>query len=256
MKTAIVTGGSRGIGFGIAFKLADEGWNIVINGMRPEEGVTDALEALRSKGVQVAYAQGDVGSTEGRASILEAGRKLAGGSVQLLVNNAGIGSPGRLDLLEAKEENFDLVLRTNLRGPFFLSQAVANDMVKAKQADDSFTGAIVNITSVSSTVVSTNRLDYCIAKAGLSMMTQGFAARLGEYDIPVYEVRPGVIKTDMTAGVTDKYDKLIEEGLCVTKRWGYPEDIGKAVASLARGDFPYSTGQVIMVDGALTMPRL
>lgn len=256
MKTAIVTGGSRGIGFGIASKLADEGWNIVINGMRPEEGVADSLKALRSKGVQVAYAQGDVGSAEGRAHIVETGRKLAGGSVQLLVNNAGIGSPGRLDLLEAKEENFDLVLRTNLRGPFFLSQAVANDMVEAKQADDSFTGAIVNITSVSSTVVSTNRLDYCIAKAGLSMMTQGFAARLGEYDIPVFEVRPGVIKTDMTAGVTDKYDKMIEEGLCVTKRWGYPEDIGKAVASLARGDFPYSTGQVIMVDGALTMPRL
>lgn len=256
MKTAIVTGGSRGIGFGIASKLADEGWNIVINGMRPEEGVVDVLEALRSKGVQVAYAQGDVGSSEGRADIVEAGRKLAGGSVQLLVNNAGIGSPGRLDLLEAKEENFDLVLSTNLRGPFFLSQAIANDMIEAKKADDSFTGAIVNITSVSSTVVSTNRLDYCIAKAGLSMMTQGFAARLGEYDIPVFEVRPGVIKTDMTAGVTDKYDKMIEGGLCVTKRWGYPEDIGKAVASLARGDFPYSTGQVIMVDGGLTMPRL
>ena len=256
MKTAIVTGGSRGIGFGIASKLADEGWNVVINGMRPEEGVSDAIDALKSKGVEVAYARGDVGSAEGRAHIVEVGRKLAGGSVNLLVNNAGIGSPGRLDLLEAKEENFDLVLGTNLRGPFFLSQAVANDMVKAKEADDSFQGSIVNITSISSTVVSTNRLDYCIAKAGLSMMTQGFAARLGEYDIPVYEVRPGVIKTDMTAGVSEKYDKLIEEGLCVTKRWGYPEDIGKAVAALSRGDFPYSTGQVIMVDGALTMTRL
>ena len=256
MKTAIVTGGSRGIGFGIASKLADEGWNVVINGMRPEEGVTDAIDALKAKGVEVAYARGDVGSTDGREHIVEVGRKLAGGSVNLLVNNAGIGSPGRLDLLEAKEENFDLVLGTNLRGPFFLSQAVANDMVKAKEADASFEGAIVNITSISSTVVSTNRLDYCIAKAGLSMMTQGFAARLGEYEIPVYEVRPGVIKTDMTAGVSEKYDKLIEEGLCVTKRWGYPEDIGKAVAALARGDFPYSTGQVIMVDGALTMSRL
>ena len=256
MKTAIVTGGSRGIGFGIASKLADEGWNIVINGMRPEEGVSDAMDALKAKGVEVAYARGDVGSTEGRVHIVQVGRQLAGGSVNLLVNNAGIGSPGRLDLLEAKEENFDLVLGTNLRGPFFLSQAVANDMVQAKDADDSFEGAIVNITSISSTVVSTNRLDYCIAKAGLSMMTQGFAARLGEFNIPVYEVRPGVIKTDMTAGVTDKYDKLIEEGLCVTKRWGYPEDIGKAVAALARGDFPYSTGQVIMVDGALTMSRL
>ena len=256
MKTAIVTGGSRGIGFGIASKLADEGWNVVINGMRPEEGVSEAMEGLRSKDVEVAYAQGDVGSVEGRSNILEVGRKLAGGSVNLLVNNAGITSPGRMDILDTLEENFDLVMSTNLKGAFFLSQSVANDMVEAKASDDSFEGCIVNITSISSTVVSTNRPDYCIAKAGLSMMNQLFAARLGEFDIPVYEVRPGVIKSDMTAGVKGKYDKLIEEGLCVTKRWGYPEDVGKAVASLARRDFPYSTGQVIMVDGALTMPRL
>jgi NAD(P)-dependent dehydrogenase (short-subunit alcohol dehydrogenase family) len=256
MKTAIVTGGSRGIGFGIASKLADEGWNVVINGMRPKEGVSEAIETLRAKGVEVAYAQGDIGSVGGRSNILEVARKLAGGAVQLLVNNAGITSPGRMDILDTLEENFDLVMSTNLKGAFFLSQCVANDMVKAKASDDSFEGCIVNITSISSTVVSTNRPDYCIAKAGLSMMNQLFAARLGEYDIPVYEVRPGVIKSDMTAGVTDKYDKLIEDGLCVTKRWGYPEDVGKAVAALARRDFPYSTGQVIMVDGALTMPRL
>jgi 3-oxoacyl-[acyl-carrier protein] reductase len=256
MKTAIITGGSRGIGFGIASKLAEEGWNVVINGMRPEEGVRDSIEALSAKGVKVAYAQGDVGSVEGRTNILSVGRQLAGGSVQLLVNNAGITSPGRMDILDTLEENFDLVMSTNLKGAFFLSQAVARDMVKAKSTDASFQGCIVNITSISSTVISTNRPDYCIAKAGLSMMNQLFAARLGEYDIPVYEVRPGVIKSDMTAGVTDKYDKLIADGLCVTKRWGYPEDVGKAVAALARGDFPYSTGQVIMVDGGLTMPRL
>lgn len=252
----MVTGGSRGIGFGIAEKLADEGWQVVINGMRPEEGVTDVLEALRKKGVKAAYARGDVGSPEGRAHILSVARGLAGGSVQLLVNNAGITSPGRMDILDTLEENFDLVMATNLKGAFFLSQAVARDMIEAKKADADFRGYLVNITSISSTVVSTNRPDYCIAKAGLSMMNQLFAARLGEYDIPVYEVRPGVIKSDMTAGVTEKYDKLIEEGLCVTKRWGFPEDVGKAVASLARGDFPYSTGQVVMVDGGLTMPRL
>jgi NAD(P)-dependent dehydrogenase (short-subunit alcohol dehydrogenase family) len=256
MKTVIITGGSRGIGFGIASKLADEDWNVVINGMRPEEGVTEALETIRAKGVQAAYAQGDVGSAEGRSQILGVARKLAGGSVNLLVNNAGITSPGRMDILDTLEENFDLVMSTNLKGAFFLSQAVANDMVEAKALDESFEGCIVNITSISSTVVSTNRPDYCIAKAGLSMMNKLFAARLGEHNIPVYEVRPGVIKSDMTAGVTDKYDKLIEEGLFVTRRWGYPEDVGKAVASLARGDFPYSTGQVIMVDGAMTMPRL
>lgn len=256
MKTAIITGGSRGIGFGIASKLADEGWNVVINGMRPEEGVSDAIEALRSKGVQVAYVQGDVGTSEGRAQILKVARDFASETIQLLVNNAGITSPGRLDLLEATEENFDLIMATNLKGAFFLSQAIANDMVKTKETDNSFQGSIVNITSISSTMVSTNRADYCIAKAGLSMMNKLFAARLGEYDIPVYEVCPGIIKSDMTTGVTEKYEKLIADGLCVTKRWGYPEDVGKAVASLARGDFPYSTGQIIMVDGAMTMPRL
>ena len=256
MKTAVVTGGYRGIGFGIASKLADEGWNLVVNGMRPEEGVADAMETLRSKDVQVAYARGDVGSVEGRGNILEVARELAGGSVNLLVNNAGITSPGRMDILDTIEENFDLVIATNLKGAFFLGQAVARDMVEAKRKDYSFQGSLVNITSISSTVVSTNRPDYCIAKAGMSMMSQLFAARLGEYHIPVYEVRPGIIKSDMTVGVTDKYDKLIEEGLCVTKRWGIPDDVGKAVAALARGDFPYSTGQVIMVDGALTMPRL
>ena len=143
-----------------------------------------------------------------------------------------------------------------MKGGFFLTQAAANAMVKAKEADASFEAAIVNVSSISSTVVSVNRGEYCVAKAGLSMVTQLFASRLGEFDIPVYEVRPGVTKTDMTSGVTDKYDKLIEDGLCVTKRWGFPEDVGKAVAGLARGDFPYSTGQVIMVDGGLTIPRL
>ena len=180
----------------------------------------------------------------------------AGGAIQLLVNNAGIGSPGRLDVFETTEENYDLVMAINLKGAFFLSQAIARDMAEAKRADNSFRGCIVTISSISSTVVSTNRAEYCIAKAGLSMMSQVFAARMGQYDIPVYEVRPGVIKSDMTAGVADKYDRLIEEGLNITKRWGYPEDVGKAVAALARGDFPYSTGQVLLVDGGLTVPRL
>lgn len=256
MKTAIITGGSRGIGFGIASKLAEEGWNLVINGMRPEEGVSDALSDLRSKGVEVAYAQGDIGSAEARVRILDVARAFAGEAIQLLVNNAGITSPGRMDILDTLEENFDLVLSTNLKGAFFLSQAIAKDMIKAKMDDASFQGCIVNITSISSTMVSTNRPDYCIAKAGLSMMNQLFAARLGEHDIPVYEVCPGVIKSDMTSGVTDKYDKLIADGLCATRRWGFPEDVGKAVAALARGDFPYSTGQVIMVDGGMTIPRL
>ncbi|MDQ8200230.1 3-ketoacyl-ACP reductase [Pelagicoccus enzymogenes] len=255
-KTALVTGGSRGIGYGIALALAKEGWDLVINGMRPEEGVSEPLESLRAEGVSVAYARGDIGSVEGREAILKVARKAAGGALNLLVNNAGVAPKQRLDILETTEESYDFVVDTNLKGAFFLTQAVANDMVAAKKEDETFSGAIVNVSSISATVISVNRGEYCIAKAGLSMVTSLFAARLGEFGIPVYEVRPGVTKTDMTSGVTEKYDKLIEDGLCVTKRWGFPDDIGKAVSSLARGDFPYSTGQVIMIDGGLTLPRL
>ncbi len=256
MKYALVTGGSRGIGFGIATALAKEGWNLIINGVRPEESVTGPLDELRAHGVTVGYARGDIGSPEGRQAILDATRTLAGGCINLLVNNAGVAPKVRADLLEMGEESYDWVLDTNLKGPFFLTQAFANEMVAAKQANPSFTAGIINITSISATVISINRGEYCIAKAGLGMMSQLFATRLGPEGIPVYEVRPGVIKTDMTSGVTGKYDKLIEEGLCVQPRWGFPEDIGKAVAALARGDLPYSTGQVIMVDGGLTMTRL
>lgn len=264
-KVALITGGSRGIGFGIAQKLAAENWHLVINGVRPESDVTEPLAQLRSQGVQVAYAQGDVGSTEGRAAILKATRDFVASvsalgsgpsALGLLVNNAGVAPKVRYDLLETTEESYDRVLDTNLRGVFFLTQAVARDMVAAKKADPSFNASIVNITSISATVISINRGEYCIAKAGLSMLSQLFAVRLGAEGIPVYEVRPGVIKTDMTAGVTEKYDKLIANGLCVQPRWGLPDDVGRAVASLARGDMPYSTGQVIMVDGGLTLPRL
>jgi 3-oxoacyl-[acyl-carrier protein] reductase len=275
-KVALVTGGSRGIGFGIAEKLAAEKWNLVINGVREESAVTEPLAKLRARGVRVGYARGDVGSVEGRASILQATRAFVAAwrsetgdrrsapnselrtsnSINLLVNNAGVAPKVRADLLETSEESYDYVMNTNLRGVFFLTQAFARDMVAAKKADPDFTGCIINITSISATVVSINRGEYCIAKSGLSMMSQLFATRLGPDGIPVYEVRPGVIKTDMTAGVTEKYDKLIAAGLCVQPRWGFPDDIGKAVAGLARGDFPFSTGQVVMVDGGLTIPRL
>jgi len=258
-KTALVTGGTRGIGLGIAKSLANEGWNLVLNGMRPEESVQEVLEELRSKEIEVAYAQGDIGSDEGRNAVREAARKASEAqSVNLLVNNAGVAPKDRLDLLETTEDNYDFVLDINLKGPFFLTQGIARDMVGARESDPSFGAAIVNISSISATVASVNRAEYCIAKAGLSMLTLAFAARLGEFGIPVYEIRPGVTQTDMTSSpaVTEKYDRLIEEGLCVTKRWGEPDDVGKAVASLARGDFPYSTGQVVMVDGGLTIPRL
>ncbi len=174
----------------------------------------------------------------------------------MLVNNAGVAPSTRADILEATEESFDRVLSINLRGPYFLTQACANWMVQQKQADAAFRGCIVNISSISASVASVNRGDYCISKAGVSMATQLWAARLGEFDIPVYEVRPGIIKTDMTAAVQSKYDRLLAEGLAVQRRWGTPEDVGRAVAALVRGDFPYSTAQVVMVDGGLTLPRL
>jgi len=255
-RWALITGGSRGIGFGIATALAKEGWNLVINGMRPIDAVDSALEELRAYGIEVAYARGDIGSNEGRSGILRVAHQAAGGALNLLVNNAGVAPKVRADLLETSEESYDFVVDTNLKGPLFLTQAVACKMVKAKEADTNFFAAIINVSSISATIVSVNRGEYCVAKAGISMVTQLFAARLGEYHIPVYEIRPGITKTDMTAGVTERYDKLIAEGLCVTPRWGLPSDIGRAVAGLARGDFLFSTGQVIMVDGGLTIPRL
>lgn len=253
---ALITGGSRGIGLGIALALAKEGHSVAINGMRPETDVADILDQIRTAGApKVVYCQGDIGSADARKAMLD---KVCTefGSLHLLVNNAGVAPKERLDILDASEESFKYVVGTNLQGPYFLSQAAANWMIEQKRAEPDAFFSIINIGSISATVASTNRGEYCIAKAGIAMMTALFAARLGEFQIPVYEIRPGVTKTDMTSGVTEKYDKLIREGLCVTPRWGFPEDVGKAVAALARGDFPYSTGQTIMVDGGLTLPRL
>lgn len=252
---ACITGGSRGIGYGIAEQLADAGFDLAINGVRSADAVQEALNALRSRGSDVLYCPGDIASQKARTDMIEA-IKDHFGRLNVLVNNAGVAPKERRDILEATEESFQYVLSTNLQGAYFLTQAAANWMIAQRTEPDDFWGCIINVSSVSATVASVNRGEYCIAKAGLSMATQLFAARLGEYDIPVYEVRPGVIKTDMTAGVTAKYDTLIDSGLTVQKRWGLPYDVGRAVASLARGDFPYSTGQVILVDGGMTIPRL
>jgi NAD(P)-dependent dehydrogenase (short-subunit alcohol dehydrogenase family) len=254
-KVAFITGGSRGIGLGIAEHLAKAGFNLAINGMRSEEAVKDVLIDLSRLGAEVIYCQGDIAATDNRKEMLEK-IKAYFGHLHVLVNNAGVAPKQRNDILEATEESFDYVISTNLKGTYFLTQAVAKWMIEQRKEDLTFHGCIINVSSISATIASVNRGEYCVSKAGLSMATQLFAVRLGEYNIPVYEVRPGVIKTDMTAGVTAKYDQLIENGLCVQKRWGFPEDVGKAVASLAKGDFPYSTGQVIMVDGGMTLGRL
>ena len=254
-RVALVTGGTRGIGLGIAQALARDGMHLVLCGMREEAAVAPTLESLRATGVEVLYARCDIAVREQREAMLAAVRSRFQ-ALHVLVNNAGMAPRQRCDVLEAGEESFAELMRTNLQGPYFLTQSVARWMVEQQRLDPAWTGCVVNISSISATVASVSRGDYCISKAGVAMATQLWATRLGEYNIPVYEVRPGITATDMTAGVKDKYDRLIADGLCVQKRWGAPEDVGRAVASLSRGDFPYSTGQVIMVDGGLTIPRL
>src|ERR1017187_7283912 len=254
-RVALVTGGTRGIGFGVAQALARDGFNLAVCGVRHESAAADALAALRQLGAEVLYCQCDVVDRDARARMMAAVQRRFGG-LHVLVNNAGVAPKERRDILEATEASFEHVLRTNLQGPYFLTQEVAKWMVEQKKADANFAGCIVNVSSISAAVASVNRGEYCISKAGVAMATHLWAARLGEFAIPVYEVRPGIIKTDMTSGVKEKYDKLLGEGLAIQRRWGTPEDVGKAVASLARGDLPYSTGQVITIDGGLTIQRL
>ncbi|MBO0932302.1 3-ketoacyl-ACP reductase [Fibrella aquatilis] len=252
---ALITGGSRGIGLGIAEHLARAGFDLAINGLRPETAVADVLNTLRALGTDVLYCPGSIADAAARTAILDK-VKAHFGRLNVLVNNAGIAPPVRADILEATEESFDQVLNTNLKGTYFLTQAAANWLLQQKTEDADFQGTIITISSVSATVASVNRGEYCVAKAGLSMATQLFAVRLGAAGIPVYEVRPGIIKTDMTAAVTAKYDALIADGLTLQPRWGLPDDVGRAVAAIASGSFPYSTGQVFMIDGGLTLAKL
>ncbi len=254
-KTALVTGGSRGIGLAIAEQLASEGWQVAINGRRAAEEVQAVVDQLARHGQPAVYCQGSIGSAAERKRLLEEALD-ALGQLNLLVNNAGVAPLERLDILETTEASYDRVMDINLKGPFFLSQAAARYLRACKVSNPEGPAAIINIGSISATVVSPNRGEYCLSKAGLAMMSRLFAVRLAEFGIPVYEVRPGVIRTDMTAGVQQKYDQLFDQGLAVQARWGTPDDVARCVAALARGDFPYSTGDVFMVDGGLTINRL
>jgi NAD(P)-dependent dehydrogenase (short-subunit alcohol dehydrogenase family) len=254
-RIALITGGTRGIGLGISTELAKAGFNLAVNGMRPPEDVSKIIDTLRNHGNEVIYCKGDISSPTERKEILTQIRSHYG-QLHVLVNNAGVAPIERKDILEATEESFTRLMNINLQGPYFLTQSVANWMIEQQKSNEGFVGCIINISSISATEASVNRGEYCISKAGISMATKLFAFRLGEFNIPVYEVRPGVVKTDMTSGVIAKYDRMIEEGMTVQKRWGEAEEVGKAVAALALGYFPYSTGQVIMVDGGLTIPRL
>lgn len=252
---ALITGGSRGIGLGIAHALVKEGYRVAINGIRPIQQVVETLNDLKADGGEVVYCQGDIGNPDERKKIVEE-IKNQWGDLHVLVNNAGIAPKERKDILEADEKSYDRLMNVNLKGPYFLTQQVANWMIKQKIKNPKNPFTIINISSVSATIASVNRGDYCISKAGISMATKLWAARLGEFDIPVYEVQPGVIRTDMTAGVIEKYDKLIAEGLTIQKRWGNPEDLGKTVVALASGMIPYATGQVIKTDGGMTIQTL
>jgi NAD(P)-dependent dehydrogenase (short-subunit alcohol dehydrogenase family) len=253
-RTALVTGGTRGIGLGIARRLARDHWNLVLTGMRPADEVRDVMGELEAMDVEVRYCASDVSRADDRAALVDFVCARPGG-LQALVNNAGRAPRVRADLLEAGEDSFEELMRTNLQGPYFLTQAVARLMLEQPSVEGA-KGAIVFVTSVSAEMASPNRGEYCVSKAGLAMAARLFAVRLAPHGIPVYEVRPGVISTDMTAKVKDVYDQRIADGLVPEGRWGTPDDVGRTVAALVRGDLPYATGSVIHVDGGLATSRL
>jgi NAD(P)-dependent dehydrogenase (short-subunit alcohol dehydrogenase family) len=255
-RVAVVTGGGRGIGRGIVAELAGIGLSVVVNYRSDEAAALDACREAEARGAPRTLAvRANVAElNEGRALLDEV--LAAFGRLDVWVNNAGVAPAARLDVLETTPESWDRVLGINLRGPFFLTQAVARalvDLVAARTVRDP---QIVFVTSVSSTFASVNRADYCVSKAGLSMAVQLFAARLAEQGILVYEVRPGIIATDMTGPVHAEYERRINAGLTPIRRWGLPADVGRAVAALAAGALPFSTGEVIHVDGGLHVRRL
>jgi len=255
---SLVTGAGRGIGRGVAIELAKLGHAVVINYAGNANAAEECLRLVREAGGDGITARADVSVSADRERLVEETLE-AYGRIDLLVNNAGVAPSVRADLLEASEESFDRLININLKGPYFLTQLVARRMIEqAQRGDVNAFGLprIVTITSVSAYAASINRGDYCVAKAGLAMMTALYAARLAEYGVNVYELRPGVIATDMTEGVKEKYDRMIEQGAWPIRRWGQPEDIGRAVAAIARGDFPYSTGEVINIDGGFHLRTL
>ncbi|MCK5739456.1 3-ketoacyl-ACP reductase [bacterium] len=252
---ALITGAGRGIGYGIASLLAENNYDLVIDDVHEEIAVKDAMDALKAKGADVLYVRADISKAEQRQVLINQTREKFG-RLDLLVNNAGVGPKERLDILDATEESYDRVMTINLKSPYFLTQLIAKWMIEQKNADNTLTPKIVNISSMSSFTSSTSRGEYCLSKTGISMMTKLYADRLAEYNIPVYEIQPGIIYTDMTSVVKEKYDKLIAEGLTPIKRWGYPEDIAKAVLAMALNYFPFSTGEVIHVDGGFHIQRL
>jgi NAD(P)-dependent dehydrogenase (short-subunit alcohol dehydrogenase family) len=252
-RVALVTGGRRGIGLAVADALAADGLDVAITGTKADDVSQAAVDRLTAHGVAAIYVAGDISRLDDHARVLDT-VEASLGPVDVLVSNAGIAPPRRLDVLETTPENFDTVLSVNLRGAFFLAQAVAKRMIAAGTTGRDKT--MVFVTSCSVDMVSINRLDYCISKAALSMAVKGFAVRLAAEGIAVFEIRPGIIRTDMTAGVTAKYEALIDGGLVPSRRWGEPADIAVAVRALARGGLGFATGTVVTPDGGLAISRL
>lgn len=259
-RTAWVTGASRGIGRGIALELARAGFDIVGSATKVDpadtgKGLYEVKARVEEMGRRCHLVTGDLADVESHARMVDEALSQAG-RIDMLVNNAGVAPERRMDLLDTMPESYDRVMNINLKGPLFFTQRVARQMVRQVEAASEFAPVIVFITSVSATAASPNRVEYCVSKAGLSMVAQTFAVRMAEYGINVYEIRPGIVATDMTAAVHEKYDRLIAEGLLLQKRWGTPEDIGKAVSALALGHFAYATGAVIEIGGGFSVSRL
>jgi NAD(P)-dependent dehydrogenase (short-subunit alcohol dehydrogenase family) len=255
-KVALITGGSRGIGRGIALSLAAHGWHVVINFLSNKvaaEAVQNSIADLDSTALIL---QADMANLEALDSLVDSTLEHYG-RIDMLINNAGVAPRQRGDMLEMSAESYDEVMSINLKGPFFLSQRVANEMIAMLEKGSIHEPKIINVSSISAYTSSPARAEYCMSKAGMSMMTTLWADRLAEYGILVYEIRPGIIATDLTTPVKGKYDRLIfEEGLTPIRRWGKPEDVGKAVVAIAEGLLPFSTGEVINVDGGFHLHRL
>jgi NAD(P)-dependent dehydrogenase (short-subunit alcohol dehydrogenase family) len=248
-KTAIITGGAGGIGTSIAFRLASEGFNIVIFDTKEEESIRESIDLINKMDSDTMYYQGDITQVNDCYAfvekVVEKYKK-----IDVLVNNAGVAPKVRADILETTEESIDFVFDVNIKGTFFMSQAVARRMIEQK------VGVIVNISSISAYASSVNRPEYCMSKAAISMMTTLFADRLAAHGVRVYEIRPGVIKTEMTASVAEKYDRLIADGVFPIARWGFPSDVAKAILAFTSGFLPYSTGEVINVDGGFHLRKI
>lgn len=255
-KVAAVTGSRRGIGLGIAKKLAEAGYTVILSDISPAEENVSLVEEFRSKGYDAEYIKCDISSEEDREAFVKYIEEKYG-RLDVHVNNAGVAPNVRLDILETTIESFRRLMKINLEGTFFMCQLVANAMIRMKEKNlEDYNPRIINISSISAYTSSTNRGEYCISKAGISMITKLFADKLAEYGIPVFEVRPGIIMTDMTAGVKDRYEKLIAEGITPIKRFGQPEDVANCVMAAVSGYLDFATGQVLNADGGFHIRRL